>query len=172
MMMYKVAQLSKRAFIERYGDVFEHSPWIAEKVWDSNLDQQATAQQLHEAFEHVIFRATPAQQLALLNAHPDLAVAVKGQSELTDASQSEQRRAGLNRCTPDEYEAFQQLNSRYREKFGFPFIMAVRGFTPDEILDSFRARLSNSRDQEFQTALEQVLMIGKFRIFDRFEEPK
>jgi len=172
MMMYRVAQLSKKDFIERYGDVFENSSWLAVKVWDSNLDQQATAQGLYEAFEHFIERATPEQQLALLNAHPDLAVTVKGKPELTETSELEQKRAGLNRCTPEEIQEFQDLNSRYREKFGFPFIMAVRNFAPDEILDSFRARVTNSREEEFATALEQVLLIGKYRIFDRFEEPR
>jgi OHCU decarboxylase len=171
MMMYKVAQLPKKRFLARYEDVFEHSPWIAEAVWDSNLDQQATAQRLHEAFEHVILRATSEKQLALLKAHPDLAVSVPDQQKLTVASKAEQKSAGLNRCTPEEFEEFQRLNASYREKFGFPFIMAVRGFDPEQILDAFRARMDNARDEEFQTALEQVILIGKFRIFERFEEP-
>jgi len=170
-MMYKVAQLSRKAFLARYSDVFEHSSWIAEKVWDSGLDQQATAEGLHAAFGNFILEATPEQQLALLNAHPELAVAVQKQQDLTADSQSEQSGAGLDRCTTEEFEEFQRLNSSYREKFGFPFIMAVRGKDRRQILNAFRARLANSRGEEFQTALAQVLLIGKFRIFERFEEP-
>jgi OHCU decarboxylase len=154
----------------RYGAVFEHSPWIAEAAWDSGLDSEVSAADLHRVFERIIREAPPQAQLALLNAHPELAVGVRKQRALTEASQSEQRGAGLDRCSPEEFAEFRRLNAAYREKFGFPFIMAVKGFDRGGILAALKSRLARSRDEEFLEALGQVSRIGKFRIDDRFGE--
>jgi 2-oxo-4-hydroxy-4-carboxy-5-ureidoimidazoline decarboxylase len=119
---------------------------------------------LHLAFREIIHQSGREEKLALLRAHPELAVGVVSDEQLTESSQSEQRGAGLDRCSPDEFSEFQKLNACYREKFGFPFIMAVKGCNRHDILESFRARLENTGDEEFRSAVEQVIRIGRFRI--------
>ncbi len=148
-----------------FGGVFEHSPWIASAVWDSGLTgRHDTATGLHQSFREVIQQSGREEKLALLRAHPELAVGVVNDEQLTESSQREQRGAGLDRCSPDEFSEFRQLNAAYREKFGFPFIMAVKGCKRHDILESFRARLKNTGEEEFQAAVEQVIRIGRFRI--------
>ena len=152
-----------------FGGVFEHSAWIAEAVWDTGLTRRHdTAAGLHQSFREVIRQSGREEKLALLLAHPELAVGIASDEQLTKSSQREQRGAGLDRCSPDEFSEFRKLNAAYREKFGFPFIMAVKGFNRDDILESFRARLENTGDEEFQAAVEQVIRIGQFRIDSLF----
>ena len=159
------SHLNKTEFMTIFGGVFEHSPWIAGAVWDAGLTgHNDTAAGLHQPFREVIRQSGREEKLALLRAHPELATGVAADEQLTDSSQREQRGAGLDHCSPEEFSEFRKLNDSYREKFGFPFIMAVKGFDRHEILESFRARLENTRDMEFQTAVEQVIRIGRFRI--------
>jgi OHCU decarboxylase len=157
--------MDKNEFMAMFGGVFEHSPWIAGAVWDMGLTgRHDTAAALHQTFREVIRQSSREEKLALLRAHPELAVGVVSDEQLTESSQSEQRGAGLDRCSPDEFSEFQKLNACYREKFGFPFIMAVKGCNRHDILESFRARLENTGDEEFRSAVEQVIRIGRFRI--------
>ena len=152
-----------------FGGVFEHSPWIAEAVWDTGLTgRHDSATGLHQSFREVIRQSSREEKLALLLAHPELAVGIASDEQLTGSSQREQQGAGLDRCSPEEFSEFRKLNASYREKFGFPFIMAVKGFNRDDILESFRARLENTGDGEFQAAVEQVIRIGRFRIDSLF----
>ena len=161
--------MDKTEFVALFGGVFEHSPWIAGAVWDSGLARRHdTAAGLHRSFREVIRQSGREEKLALLLAHPELAVGIASDEQLTESSQREQRGAGLDRCSPDEFSEFRKLNTAYREKFGFPFIMAVKGFNRDDILESFRARLENTGDEEFQAAVEQVIRIGRFRIDSLF----
>ena len=157
--------MDKQAFLETFAGVFEHSPWITEKVWARGLDEQHdTAAGLHQAFCQVIQESGQQAQTDLLRAHPDLAVGIAGKDSLTEASRKEQQGAGLDQCSAEEFSAFQQLNETYRERFGFPFIMAVKGHQRRGILETFRHRIKSNPDDEFQTALEQVMRIGLFRI--------
>ena len=161
--------MDKTEFMATFGGVFEHSPWIAEAVWDTGLTgRHDTAAGLHQSFREVIRQSGREEKLALLLAHPELAVGIASDEQLTESSQREQRGAGLDRCNPEEFSEFRKLNASYREKFGFPFIMAVKGFNRDDILESFRARLENTGDEEFQAAVEQVIRIGRFRIESLF----
>ena len=165
------SHMDKAEFVTIFDDVFEHSPWIASAVWDSGLTRRHdTTTGLHQAFAEVIHQSGREEQLALLRAHPELAVGVVSDYQLTESSQREQRGAGLDRCSPEEFSEFQRLNTSYREKFAFPFIMAVKGFNRHDILESFRSRLDNPRDEEFQAAVEQVIRIGRFRIDSIVEE--
>jgi len=148
-----------------YGGIFEHSPWIAAQVWDQGV-RQGSVRELHAAFSDVIRNAERDQQLALLRAHPQLASAVADPEELSAESLGEQRGAGLDRCSAAESEEFRQLNGTYSDKFGFPFIIAVKGLARERILESFRARSLNSPEQEFAEALEQVIRIGRIRLQD------
>jgi 2-oxo-4-hydroxy-4-carboxy-5-ureidoimidazoline decarboxylase len=155
--------MDKESFMALYGGIFEHSPWIAAQVWEQGLNSGGL-QELHAALSEVIHDADRRQQLALLRAHPQLVSAIASGEELTAESRGEQRGAGLDQCSTAEFEEFELLNSTYTDKHGFPFIIAVKGLSRERILKSFRARLSNAAEDEFQEALEQVIRIGKFRL--------
>ena len=149
-------------FMEIYGGVYEQSPWVAEEAFArQDID---TLEELHAAMKVAVVRADMNQQLALIRAHPDLACAPADMSKLTRESQAEQAGAGLKNCTPEEFTEFQKLNAAYKTKFGFPFIIAVKGLKREDILKAFRARLNNAPDQEFKTALEQIHKIAWFRL--------
>lgn len=153
----------RAAFVARYGGVYEHSPWVAEGVWDAGRatdDPEALA----EAMEAVVAAADRDKLTALLNAHPDLAGRLAVSGALTEASASEQAGAGLDRCSPEEFDAFQTLNAAYAEKFGHPFIIAVRGLDRQGILERFRERIGNDPEAEFREALEQVRRIARLRL--------
>ena len=160
--------MDKASFLARYGGIFEHSPWIAEQVWDKGL-HGGGLQELHAAFADVIRKADHEQQLELLRGHPQLASAIASGEELTTESRGEQREAGLDQCSEVEFEEFEHLNSTYSDKFGFPFIIAVKGLGREQILECFRTRLANAPEEEFTGALEQVIRIGKFRLQDGAE---
>ena len=162
--------MTREEFLAHFEDVFEHSPWIAARVWDSGLDSRHdSASGLHQAFAGVIQAADHEQKMSLLRAHPQLAVGVASVEELTASSQAEQRGAGLDRCTPQEYAEFRCLNEDYLARFNFPFIMAVKGYDRLQILQAFRARKNNDEEQEFQAAIDQVIRIGLLRIQNKFE---
>ena len=150
-------------FIARYGGIYEHSAWVAERaaphVADCD-DIDAIARVMADCVDN----ASREQQLALIRAHPDLAGKAQVAGELTPDSTSEQASAGLDQCTADEYRRFQELNQRYHEKFGFPFVMAVRDSGRAEILDAFAARLDNDPDTEFETALAEIHKIARLRL--------
>ena len=147
----------KAAFVKKYGGIYEHSPWIAEAAFIAGAD---TPEKIHAAMKAAVNAASREKKLALICAHPDLAC-VQG---LTAASTSEQASAGLNQCTPEELAEFQKLNAEYKKKFGFPFIVAVRGLHRTDILQQFRQRIHNDAAVEFETALEQIHKIAWFRL--------
>jgi len=150
-------------FIARFGGIYEHSPWVAEQVAPLAADIEDTGR-LAELMADCVDNASTEQQLALIRAHPDLADKAQVVGEMTEASSAEQRSAGLHQCTKLQYERFEALNDAYREKFGFPFVMAVRGSSCAEILEAFSARLKNDYDQEFETALAEIHKIARQRI--------
>ncbi|GFZ81437.1 OHCU decarboxylase [Elstera cyanobacteriorum] len=149
-------------FIAAVGGVFEHSPWVAEAVADQRPFADRAA--LHAAMVAAVDAATAAQKLALLRAHPDLAGKLAQAGRLTEASTAEQASAGLDMLTEAEFQRFTAFNTAYTERFGFPFIIAVRENTKASILKAFEKRIMNSRDQEFTTALAEVAKIAKLRL--------
>ena len=159
------SEMNRKAFLDTFGGVYEASRWIAESVWaDGVTGDHDTTAGLHRAMRRVVENADETAQLALLQAHPSLAGRLAMQGKLTAESKSEQESAGLDRCTPAEFEEFHALNGRYQEKFGFPFILAVRGRDRQYILESFRRRVENDRNAEFAEALEQVHRISLLRL--------
>lgn len=150
-------------FIARYAEVYEHSPWVAERVAPyvaQNDDTETLAKMMADCVDN----AAPELQLELIRAHPDLAGKAQLAGKLTQDSTLEQASAGLDQCSPEEYERFQALNTAYREKFGFPFVMAVRDSDRNEILEAFEARLENDYDFEFETALIEIHKIARLRL--------
>jgi OHCU decarboxylase len=150
-------------FVSRYSGIYEHSPWVAEEAapdaaGTDKLDRIA------EIMADCVDNASTERQLALIRAHPDLAGKAQIAGELTRDSSDEQASAGLDQCSAEEYERFQSLNEHYREKFGFPFVVAVRGSSRAEILSIFTRRLDNNATTEFEMALSEIHEIARLRI--------
>lgn len=154
--------LDHAGFLALVGPVFEHSPWIAERAWAARPFDGIEG--LHRAMMQVVADASADERLALLHAHPDLAGKAARAGTLTADSTQEQAGAGLDRMSDAQYARFDRLNSAYRDKFGFPFIVAVRRHTRESILAAYEARLQNDRDAEMATALAEVGQIARFRL--------
>ena len=147
-------------FVAALGSIFEESPWAAERTWPHR--PFASLEALYMAMTTAVSASSRDEQLALLRAHPDLGT----RANMTTASATEQAGAGLDRLTPDEFERLRRLNAAYRAKFGFPFLLAVRGSTKHDVLASLEARLQATPDEEFAEAMRQVFRIAWFRLQD------
>jgi 2-oxo-4-hydroxy-4-carboxy-5-ureidoimidazoline decarboxylase len=152
---------NRGAFVDVLGGVYEHSPWVAERAWSER--PFFSIEDLHGSMRSVVRDASRERQAELLRAHPDLGERT-GTTEMTDASREEQAAAGLDRLNRDQYEAFERLNGTYRERFGFPFIVAVREESPEAIRDAMEERIEHSEPEEFRTALEEVHTIARLRL--------
>ena len=161
----------RKEFVARFSGVYEHSPWVAEIAFDKGIDFTGVGlDKLTREMAAIVNEAGEERQLTLLRAHPDLAGRLSLQGALTQSSSEEQQSAGLDQCTADELAKFQSLNSEYTSKFGFPFILAVSGRSRVEILANFESRVSNSAEEEFATALQEVHKIARIRLSKIFEE--
>jgi OHCU decarboxylase len=156
----EVNEFDLKAFIEKVGWVFERSPWVAERAWDQR--PFADRQTLHGAMTDVMWIAKEWEQIALLRAHPDLG----SRTEMSEASVNEQSGAGLDRLMEADIRLLTRMNSEYKEKFGFPFLYAVKGANKIDILAALARRLPRSRAEELQEALTQVTRIAGFRLED------
>ena len=159
------SEMPRDAFVDTFGGIFEHSPWIAERAHAFELGaMHNSATGVHSALARAFRSASEAARLGVLNAHPDLAGKLAAAKRLTAESTAEQASAGLDALTDDERAEFTALNTAYTEKFGFPFIIAVRDNTKASILAAFKSRLNNDRDTEFATACRQVERIAELRL--------
>ncbi len=156
--------MNKSEFIAAFGGIYEHSPWVAERVQSLLGDQRPDTNTLAKLMADCVDNASEETQLELIRAHPDLAGKAQIAGELTADSTEEQSRAGLDQCSAEEFERFQMLNESYKKKFGFPFIKAVRKSNRAEILQAFEARLENDYDTEFEIALMEIHKIARFRL--------
>ncbi len=159
--------MTRPEFVKRFGGVYEHSPWIAEAVYDGRLrPAHDGVKAMHAAMIEAVETAPRERKLELLRAHPDLAGKLAVRGELTPDSTREQASARLDSCTAAEFDRFQDLNTAYRAKFDFPFIMAVRGKARTEILAAFERRIHNEPDTEFRAALDEVHKVALLRLGD------
>ncbi|WP_107675871.1 2-oxo-4-hydroxy-4-carboxy-5-ureidoimidazoline decarboxylase [Agrobacterium sp. LAD9] len=157
--------VTREEFVARFGGVFEHSSFIAERAYDAGgAGLELTAKAVHAALSAQFRAASEAERLGVLRAHPDLAGKLAIAGELTADSRNEQAGAGLDRLTPEEHARFTELNSAYTEKFGFPFIIAVKGLNRQDILSAFETRVGNGEAEEFETATAQVEKIAWLRL--------
>jgi OHCU decarboxylase len=162
------SRMSRAIFMERFGDIFEHTPQLAQAAYAAGLSpEHDSLEGLHAALSAALYRLPRAAQLALIRAHPDLAGRLALATQLTADSKQEQASAGLDQLTADELQQFTSLNERYRARFAFPFVMAIKGRTKPEILGAFTARLQNDRDTEFAEALRQIDAIARTRLRSR-----
>jgi OHCU decarboxylase len=176
----EVNDLDQREFVATFANLYESSPWVAERAWRER--PFGGLQDLHEALAGAMYEAPEERRMALIRAHPDLAGKAAVAGELTPESTSEQASAGLDRLTREEYEAFTSMNADYRERFGFPMIVCVREhtkmpstadetptITKETILQNARDRLKNSREEEIEVALGEIAKIARFRLEDLVE---
>ena len=154
----KINSLDKSEFLSIFGNVFEKSKWISEKVFDKKpfKNLESFVSEIIGIYENSDNKTI----LEILNLHPELAV----EKKLTANSEVEQSKANLKQCTPEEFDEFKKLNIEYKKKFNFPFIIAVKGKNKNEILNYFRERIKNSLDEEFLEAKKQVKKIATFRL--------
>jgi 2-oxo-4-hydroxy-4-carboxy-5-ureidoimidazoline decarboxylase len=157
-----VNALEQRAFVGRLGGVFEHSPWVAERAWAKR--PFARLADLHAGMVSAMRAGIDAEKTALLRAHPELAGREAKEGRLTAASTGEQKSAGLDRLDAAEMRRLAEMNAAYRAKFGFPFIIAVRARTKDEIFAEFSKRLSRGPAEERAAALAEVEIIARIRL--------
>ena len=156
--------MDERGFLEKFGGVYEHFPEIAMRAFGNGLTKVTDRPGgLAKAMAKVAASLDRPAKLQLIRNHPDLAGRL-GIADLTAASRSEQSGAGLDRCTPEEFARFKELNDAYKQKFEFPFILAVSGKSRQEILAAFETRIHNDRDTEFQTALAEIDKIARIRL--------
>mgnify|MGYP000204836737 CR=1 FL=1 len=158
--------LNAASFTASLAAIFEHSPWVAAGACHARPFESLAA--LHAAMCAVVAAADVGQQLNLVRAHPQLASKAAVRGELTDASNLEQGGAGLRDCTAAEFAQLSTLNDRYQQRFGFPFILAVRGHTRGSIIEQLQARVGNPQDVEFAAALSQIERIAALRLADLF----
>lgn len=160
----RLNQADHDGFVVRIGALYEHSPWVAADAWTHRPFHDRAA--LHAALQRAVLDASEAAQLALIRAHPDLAGRLARAGRLQPHSTGEQQGLGLDRLADDEYDRFDRLNTAYRTRFGFPFIIAARAHTRAGVLDAFERRLGHDDGQERQTALAEIGRIAWFRLQD------
>lgn len=161
-------RLDREDFARTFGSVYERSPWVAERAWRERPFEGP--EDLRSALRRAVYEAPRGLQLDLIRAHPDLAGKAAVAGGLTPESEREQASAGLDRLSPEEYERFTDLNTAYREKFGFPMVVYVGEHTKDSILAQAEARLANARQREVETALEEIQKIAASRLQELVEE--
>ncbi len=159
----------RASFVGALGGIFEHAPWVAERAFAER--PFATVADLHKAMVAAVAAAGTGEQLALIGGHPELAGRIARAGAMTAQSVSEQGSLGLDRLSDAELARFERLNTAYRQRFGFPFIICVRRHTRDSILDSFERRLSNNPDEERAAALAEIGLITRLRLVDAVDGP-
>ncbi|HXA36968.1 MAG TPA: allantoate amidohydrolase [Steroidobacteraceae bacterium] len=169
MKLRQLNELSARDFVAALASVYEHSPWVPERIAASRPFASVLA--LHRAMRGAVLEAGAELQLALIRAHPELAGRAAIRGDLTPASTSEQQGAGLSACTPHQYERLQSLNAAYKERFDFPFVLAVRGHTPDSVIAALERRVARAPEEERCAALREICRIARFRLADLVEVP-
>ncbi|MFK7889847.1 MAG: 2-oxo-4-hydroxy-4-carboxy-5-ureidoimidazoline decarboxylase [Granulosicoccus sp.] len=161
------SSMNELRFIEIFGGVYEHSAWVASRTFQLGFtEQQDTVAGLSKAMADTLLEASYDEKLALIRAHPDLAGREALAGSLTTESASEQNSAGLSSCTADEVTHFQALNCEYRNKHGFPFVLAVRNRNRQQIRECFEARIKNDTEEEFIAALREINKIAVLRLHD------
>jgi 2-oxo-4-hydroxy-4-carboxy-5-ureidoimidazoline decarboxylase len=155
-----INQMNRELFVQTLGWLFEDSPWVASNALESLPFK--SRDELLQTMITIVKKSEKHRQLGLLRAHPDLGTGL----QMSEISQKEQAGVGLNKLTKEELAEFVSLNQNYVEKFGFPFIMAVKGQNKETILSAMKERLGSTYDQEFETALDEVYKIARFRLGD------
>ena len=146
--------------------IYEHSAWVPEKLLSENISEIKTKEELELMMKKIVDNSTEKKKLNLIKAHPELGKKLQKKEKLTKFSKEEQKSAGLDQCTDEEFEILTNLNNTYRSKFEFPFILAVKGLNKNQIIDNMKKRMNNCKSAEFETAINEIHKIAQLRIKD------
>ena len=156
--------LTETEFISLFSDIYEHSDWVIKNIINNNKSVPKTIEELEFRMKGEVNKSKMSEKLKLLNYHPELGIRKNNLKNLTASSKKEQKSAGLDNCSNEEFVLIKSLNIKYKEKFKFPFIIAVKGLNRDEIILSMKNRMKNTYDKEFSTAMNEVHKIAKIRL--------
>ena len=146
--------------------IYEHSAWVPEKLLSENISEIKTKEELELMMKKIVDNSTEKEKLNLIKAHPELGKKLQKKEKLTKFSKEEQKSAGLDQCSDEEFELLTNLNNTYRSKFEFPFILAVKGLNKNQIIDNMKKRVNNCKSEEFETAINEIHKIAQLRIKD------
>ena len=146
--------------------IYEHSAWVPEKLLSENISEIKTKEELELMMKNIVDNSTETEKLNLIKAHPELGKKLQKKEKLTKFSKEEQKSAGLDQCSDEEFEILTNLNNTYRSKFEFPFILAVKGLNKNQIIDNMKKRVNNPKSVEFETAINEIHKIAQLRIKD------
>ena len=146
--------------------IYEHSAWVPEKLLSENISEIKTKEELELMMKKIVDNSTETEKLNLIKAHPELGKKLQKKEKLTKFSKEEQKSAGLDQCSDEEFEILTNLNNTYRSKFEFPFILAVKGLNKNQIIENMKKRVNNSKSEEFKTAINEIHKIAQLRIKD------
>ena len=146
--------------------IYEHSAWVPEKLLSENISEIKTKEELELMMKKIVDNSTEKEKLNLIKAHPELGKKLQKKEKLTKFSKEEQKSAGLDQCSDEEFEILTNLNNTYRSKFEFPFILAVKGLNKNQIIDNMKKRVNNCKSEEFETAINEIHKIAQLRIKD------
>ncbi len=159
-------KMEGKKIINLLEEIYEHSAWVPEKLLSENISEIKTKEELKLMMKKIVDNSTETEKLNLIKAHPELGKKLQKKEKLTKFSKEEQKSAGLDQCTDEEFEILTNLNNRYRSKFEFPFILAVKGLNKNQIIDNMKKRVNNSKSEEFKTAINEIHKIAQLRIKD------
>ena len=156
-------KMERKEIIDLLKSIYEHSQWVPERLLSENINEIQTKEELQLMMKKIVDNSSETEKLNLINAHPELGKKLQKKEKLTKFSEDEQKSAGLDQCSEEEYKNIKLLNKKYREKFDFPFIIAVKGLSRVDVINAMNTRINNNYQEEFLTALKEVHKIAKIR---------
>ena len=159
-------KMKRKEIIDQLKSIYEHSQWVPERLLSENINEIQTKEELQLMMKKIVDNSSETEKLNLINAHPELGKKLQKKEKLTKFSEDEQKSAGLDQCSDEEFDILTNLNNEYRLKFKFPFILAVKGLNKNQIIDNMRKRVKNTKTKEFETAISEIHKIAELRIKD------
>ena len=158
--------MEREQIINLLKGIYEHSPWVPERLLSDNISEIKTKEELQLMMKKIVDNSSEIEKLNLIKTHPELGKKLQKKEKLTKFSEEEQKSAGLDQCSDEEFKILTNLNNEYRLKFKFPFIIAVKGLNKNQIIDNMQKRVNNSKTKEFETAISEIHKIAELRIKD------
>ena len=159
-------KMKRKEIIDQLKSIYEHSQWVPERLLSENINEIQTKEELQLMMKKIVDNSSETEKLNLINAHPELGKKLHKKEKLTKFSEDEQKSAGLDQCSDEEFKILTNLNNEYRLKFKFPFIIAVKGLNKNQIIDNMQKRVNNTKAEEFKTAISEIHKIAGLRIKD------
>ena len=159
-------KMKRKEIIDQLKSIYEHSQWVPERLLSENINEIQTKEELQLMMKKIVDNSSETEKLNLINAHPELGKKLQKKEKLTKFSEDEQKSAGLDQCSDEEFKILTNLNNEYRLKFKFPFIIAVKGLNKNQIIENMQKRVNNNKTEEFETAISQIHKIAGLRIKD------